>query len=501
MKIVFAERKLPGRGALIVTALDGKTLGRTASGLDRSSRGAIGRAMAASRFAGKCGEILVMPAIAGIDAAPVVLVGLGKPEEFDLRGAEKAGAEALAAVDRAGAAEASFIVDRPARSPLDVGTMAARIGLGAKLRHYRFDKYLTRQKPEEKSVLARFAILSDDPAAAKRAHAPLIATADAVYAVRDLVSEPSNIIFPRSFAGQARKLARLGVKVEVLGRKAMQDLGMGALLGVAQGSDHEPQLVVMRWNGDRRAKAEGPVALIGKGVTFDSGGISIKPAQGMEDMKWDMAGAAAVYGAVHALAARRAKVNVVGLVGLVENMPSGTAQRPGDIVHSHSGQTIEVINTDAEGRLVLADVMSYCQARFKPRAMVDLATLTGAIIIALGDAYAGMFSTDDALADRLAEAGKAVGERVWRMPLDDSYDELLKSEAADMRNVTRGREAGSATAAQFLKRFVNKGVPWAHLDIAGVAWSKKDKASVPAGATAWGVRLLEQFVAKHFERR
>jgi leucyl aminopeptidase len=500
MKIVFSERKLPARGALIVTALAGKTLGRAAAGLDRGAGGAIGRAMAASRFSGKCGEILVIPSLAGSAAAPVVLVGLGKAAEFDLLAAEKAGAEALAAADRGGASEATFVVDRPAGTRADVGTMAARIAFGARLRRYRFDKYRTRQKPEEKSSLERFTVVSDDPSAAKRAYVPLAATAAAVYAARDLVSEPSNVIYPKAFAAEARKLARLGVKVEVLGRNAMRDLGMGALLGVGQGSDHEPQLVVMRWAGDPRGKSRGPVALIGKGVTFDTGGISIKPAQGMEDMKWDMAGAAAVYGAVHALAARKAKVNVVGMVGLVENMPSSTAQKPGDIVRSYSGQTIEVINTDAEGRLVLADVMSYCQARFKPAVMVDLATLTGAIIVSLGDAYAGMFATDDTLADRLAEAGKAVGERLWRMPLDESYDELLKSEAADMRNVTRGREAGSATAAQFLKRFVDAGVPWAHLDIAGVAWSKKDRASVPAGATAWGVRLLEQFIAKHYER-
>jgi len=501
MRIVFAERKIPDRGALVLTVTADKTLGRTAMALDRASGHALSKAVAATRFSGKCGEVLVVPALASVAAAPLILVGLGKAEDVDRLAAEKAGAEALAAADRSGAAAATFAIDRPAGARIKADEMAERVAFAARLRRYRFEKYRTRQRPEEKSALARFTVACDDPAAARRLFARGNTTADAVYAVRDLVSEPANAIGPKAFASQARKLARLGVKVEVLGRARMESLGMGALLGVGQGSVQEPQLVVMQWLGDRRGKSGAPVALIGKGVTFDTGGISIKPAQGMEDMKWDMAGAAAVYGTIYSLAARKAKANVVGLVGLVENMPSGTAQRPGDIVRSHSGQTIEVINTDAEGRLVLADAMSYCQSRFKPRVMVDVATLTGAIIISLGDAYAGLFSNDDTLAKQLTDAGAAVGENLWRMPLDASYDEALKSEAADMRNVTRGREAGSATAAQFLKRFVDPGVAWAHLDIAGVAWSKKDRGTVPAGATAWGVRLLDELVAAHYESR
>ncbi len=253
----------------------------------------------------------------------------------------------------------------------------------------------------------------------------------------------------------------------------------------------------MQWKGNPKAK-DAPLAILGKGVTFDTGGISIKPAAGMEDMKWDMAGAGVVIGLMKALAGRKAKVNVVGLVGLVENMPSGSAQRPGDIVTSMSGQTIEVLNTDAEGRLVLADVLWYCQDRFKPRFMIDLATLTGAIIIALGHEHAGLFSNNDELADRLAVAGKAVGELVWRMPLADAYDRQLDSDAADVKNISGGRDAGSITAAQFLQRFVNK-TPWAHLDIAGTAWSKKDAPTVPKGATAFGVRLLERFIAEYYE--
>jgi leucyl aminopeptidase len=311
------------------------------------------------------------------------------------------------------------------------------------------------------------------------------------------VAEPANVIYPETLAEQACTLERYGVAVEVLDEGAMRELGMGALLGVAQGSARPPRLVVMQWHG-AGAHQPAPLAFIGKGVTFDTGGISIKPAAGMGDMKWDMAGSAVVIGLMRLLAARKAKVNAVGIVGLVENMPSGTAQRPGDIVTSMSGQTIEVLNTDAEGRLVLADAMWYCQDRFKPALMIDLATLTGAVIVALGHNNAGLFANDDELADRLIAAGKAVGEEVWRLPLADAYDRDLESDAADVKNIGGGRAAGSITAAQFLQRFVNK-VPWAHLDIAGMAWSSKDAPTVPKGATAFGVRLLDRFVARHHE--
>ena len=334
--------------------------------------------------------------------------------------------------------------------------------------------------------------------AAKTAFAPLDRIADGVYLTRDLVSEPANVIHPESLAEECRKLADLGVDVEVLGEKQMKKLGMGALLGVGQGSDRESQLVVMRWMGAKDKEAA-PLALIGKGVCFDTGGISIKPAAGMEEMKWDMAGAGAVIGAMKALAGRQAKANVVGIVGLVENMPSGTAQRPGDVVTSASGQTIEVINTDAEGRLVLADALWYAREHFKPKAMVDLATLTGAIIISLGNDYAGLFSNNDQFSAKIEAAGKAAGEQVWRLPMGESYDKQLKSDIADMKNVG-GREGGSITAAQFLKRFVGD-TPWAHIDIAGTAWSKKDAATCPKGATAFGVRLLDALVAEGYEEK
>jgi leucyl aminopeptidase len=340
-------------------------------------------------------------------------------------------------------------------------------------------------------------VLSANSAGAKRVYQKLEKIADGVFLTRDLVSEPANILYPATLAAQAKTLAALGVAVEILDEKKMKKLGMGSLLGVGQGSLRPSRLVVMQWKGNPKAK-DAPLAILGKGVTFDTGGISIKPAAGMEDMKWDMAGAGVVIGLMKALAGRKARVNVVGMVGLVENMPSGAAQRPGDIVTSMSGQTIEVLNTDAEGRLVLADVLWYCQDRFKPRFMIDLATLTGAIIIALGHEHAGLFSNNDELAERLAAAGKAVGEALWRMPLGEAYDRQLDSDAADVRNIGGGRDAGSITAAQFLQRFVNK-TPWAHLDIAGTAWSKKDAPTVPKGATAFGVRLLERFIADHYE--
>jgi leucyl aminopeptidase len=317
---------------------------------------------------------------------------------------------------------------------------------------------------------------------------------------RDLVSEPANIIYPESFAERARtELEPLGVKVEILDEAAMRDLGMGALLGVAQGSAREARLLVMTWDGTGGATAK-PLVFVGKGVTFDTGGISIKPAAGMEDMKWDMGGAGAVVGAMRALAGRKAKSHVVGICGLVENMPDGKAQRPGDVVTSMSGQTIEVINTDAEGRLVLCDAIWYAQERFEPDTIVDLATLTGAIIISLGHEHAGMFTNDDELARRLVASGLASGDKLWRFPLGDAYDKLIESPIADMKNVGP-RDAGSITAAQFIKRFVKDGVKWAHLDIAGMVWAAKPAALWDKGATGYGVRLLDQFVEDYHEAK
>jgi leucyl aminopeptidase len=373
---------------------------------------------------------------------------------------------------------------------------AADIGLGARLRAYRFDRYKTRQKEgDEGTPKIKLSLGVAEAAAVRRAWRSREAVGEGVVLARDLVNEPPNVLYPEEFARRAQELKELGLVVEVLDEKALRKLGMRALLGVSQGSRREPRVVVMRWNGGRRGAA--PLAFIGKGVTFDSGGISIKPAASMEDMKGDMAGAACVVGLMRALAMRKAKVNVVGAIGCVENMPDGNAQRPGDIVTSLSGQTIEIINTDAEGRLVLGDVLWYVKDRFKPQFMLDLATLTGAIIVALGQEHAGLFTNDDTLAERLRQAGEATGERVWRMPLAPEYDKLIDSKFADMKN-TGGRFGGSITAAQFLQRFVET-TPWVHLDIAGTGFASPQSDINKSWGSGWGVRLLDAMVAEHYE--
>ncbi len=486
LDVAFAQAVLPQAGTLILPLPEGAELHGLAAAADEATGGAIARALAAAEFKGGKGKTCTILA-PGAGLARVLAVGLGKPAELTPHRGEDAGGAAIAA--GAGQAEAAVAADL-----LDPA-QAAAFALGAVLRAYRFDRYRTKEKPEDKPRLKTLSVLTQAADAAGAAFAPLAKTAAGVFLTRDLVSEPANVLNPAEFADRCRALAALGLEVEVMGPAELRALGFGALLGVAQGSANEPRMVVMRWNGG--APGARPVAFIGKGVTFDTGGISIKGAGGMEDMKWDMAGAGTVTGLMAALAGRGAHVNAVGLIGLVENMPSGTAQRPGDVVKSYSGQTIEVINTDAEGRLVLADVLWYCQKMFDPVFMVDLATLTGAIIVALGHENAGMFANDDALAGRLEAAGKAVGEPVWRMPLGEAYDEQIKSAIADMKNVG-GRPGGSITAAQFLQRFV-AGKPWAHLDIAGMAWSSKDTACTPKGATAFGVRLLDRLVAEHYE--
>jgi leucyl aminopeptidase len=498
IKITFADVTMPKGGTLVVGVLAGRALLATGQAVERLADGALSRAMKASRFKGERGQWLEIPQPQGLKADRVLLAGLGSADKVDLAVFESVGGEAARRVAAVGDKAIAFAVDAvPGARSLVAADAAAHLAYGARLGSYRFDKYHTKVKPEDKPVLDSVLVMGGDAAGARRAWRSLEAVAAGVEFTRNLVTEPANIIYPASLAAECRKLTRLGVKVEVLGEAQMKRLGMGALLGVGQGSVRESQLVVMRWTGGPRNSA--PVAFIGKGVCFDTGGISIKPAGGMEEMKWDMAGAGAVIGTMMALAGRKAKVNAVGVVGLVENMPSGNAQRPGDVVTSMSGQTIEVLNTDAEGRLVLADAMWYTQERFKPKFMVDLATLTGAIIISLGHEHAGLFSNDDTLSERLTVAGKAEGEKLWRMPMGEAYDKTLKSPIADMQNIAGpGAGAGSITAAQFLQRFVNK-VPWAHLDIAGTAWSKADKATVPKGATGFGVRLLDRLVRDHYE--
>jgi leucyl aminopeptidase len=476
--------------AIAVLVFEGPVLSAAAEALDGQTSGAVSRAVA-GRFKGAKGQLVELVAPANLHAGHLLLVGAGPMDKFDAAAAEAAGAEAYKALKTSGATtlELRFSDATPA--------LLAQAAFGVRLASYRFDKYLTREKPEKKPSIQTTVIVADDSDAVSAAFAPLSALAEGVAFTRDLVSEPANILYPDEFAQRVKALERLGLEVEILDEPAMEKLGMGSLLGVGQGSVRDSRLVVAQWKGATDPDAQ-PIAFVGKGVCFDTGGISIKPAEGMEDMKWDMGGAGAVAGLMYALAARKAKVNAVGILGLVENMPDGNAQRPGDIVTSMSGQTIEVINTDAEGRLVLADAIWYCQDRFKPKFMLDLATLTGAIIIALGNDYAGLFSNNDELSAKLTAAGAAEGENLWRMPLPPQYEKQLDSLGADMKNIG-GRPAGSITAALFIQRFVN-GLPWAHLDIASVAWSKpSSKAVTPDGASGFGVRLLNRLVAEGYE--
>jgi len=499
MKISFAEFEPSTVGAVVVVGVwEEGVLTPPARQLDEASGGAIARALAASpRFRGKRNELVPVVGPANLPVSRIVIAGLGKPEAADSRALEDLGGTLVAHLNGVGATTATFAIDIGGSAGVAPASALAHLAFGAALRSYRFDKYRTTERPERKPTLAELTIAGPDADEARHAYRDLAAAAEAVAFTRDLVSEPANVLYPETLAERAAGLSTAGLDVEILDEDRMRELGMNAILGVAQGSVRPPRLVVMRWNGG--AEGAAPLAFVGKGVTFDTGGISIKPAAGMGEMKWDMAGAGMVIGLMRLLAARTAKVNAVGVVGLVENMPSGSAQRPGDIVTSMSGQTIEVLNTDAEGRLVLADALWYCQDRFKPALMIDLATLTGAIVVALGHDHAGLFANNDELAERLVAAGKAVGEKLWRLPLDDSYNRAIDSDAADVKNIAGDRAAGSIIGAQFVQRFVNK-VPWAHLDIAGVAWSKKDAPTVPKGATAFGVLLLDRFVSDYYEK-
>jgi len=495
MQLAFTSRDLPDSGALVVGVLADGQLTEAARQADRATGGAVSRALeAAGRFHGKVRQIQEILAPGG-GLSRVVLLGLGTAEELTETAWEKLGGELAAKLNALGEDTATVVVDAVAGAPVDVATAAARLAHGARLRGYRFDRYKTREGEESAPTLSRLNLAVEAADAARDQHAGLDRVADGVFHTRDLVSEPANVLSPEQLAEECHKLGELGVEVEILDAERMQKLGMGALLAVAQGSQRAPRLVVMRWNGAGGSTT--PLAVVGKGVCFDSGGISIKPAGGMEDMKWDMGGAGVTIGLMKALAGRAAAVDVVGVVGLVENMPSGSAYRPGDVVTAMSGQTIEVINTDAEGRLVLADALWYTQETYRPHTIVDLATLTGGILVALGKVTAGLFSNDDDLAYRLYTAGRRVDEPVWRLPLGESYDQDVNSDIADMKNTGEGRNASSIAAAQFLQRHIQPEVRWAHLDIAGVTWASKPSPVVPKGGTGFGVRLLDRFVAEN----
>ena len=498
MRTAFAAATLPASGTWVVLATSDGTLGSTGAELDRRAGGALARALQDASGNFKRGEAIDLRYPAGGELDRVVVLSLGKPEEASRYDLESLGGSLAVRLKGMRVREASVAVEVIGELKASAQELAISLATGASLRNYRFDKYRTTKEPDEdqSEELAQLTLHLDEPAAEAAWNAAAAVIAGVTHG-RDLVTEPANVLSPEAFAEACRELGpALGLEVEVHDRAALERLGMKALLGVSQGSAREPRVATLRWSGGARDQA--PVALVGKGVCFDSGGLSLKPAAGMEEMKWDMGGAAAVFGAMKALAGRKAKANVVGVLGLTENMPSGTAQRPGDVITSMAGLTIEVVNTDAEGRLVLADVLHYAKERFKPQAIVDLATLTGAMIVALGHEQAGLFTPDDELAQRIQAAGAAVGERVWRMPLGDDYAKHIKSDIADIKNVGRERQAGATAGAVFLQRFVGD-VPWAHIDIAGTAWSKEDRALAPKGATGYGIRLLERLIADHYE--
>jgi len=489
MQIEFAGSRPSGDFALVFPSAGKNRPGMETLGDDKAIAEA---ALKRQRFDGDSGSVAELFVEDGGSLRRVLVVGIGGDSPVE-QAAEKIGGTAVARLLTSG--ETHAVIDL---TGLDFDAdAAARVALAAALRSWRYDRYRTTLKDKQKPTLKKVTVVGGGEGAADRWRKRWQPVYEGVDFTRGLVTEPANIIYPESFVERCRELSKLGIEMEVLNGEQMKKLGMGALLGVAQGSVRDPRLLVLRWNGGKQGEA--PVAFVGKGVTFDTGGISIKPAQGMEAMKWDMGGAGAVVGAFKALALRKAKANVVGICGLVENMPGGNAQRPGDVVTTMSGQTVEVINTDAEGRLVLADALTYVQRNYKPTTVVDLATLTGAILISLGHEFGGLFTPDDELAAKLLKAGQESGDKLWRMPLAEPFDRMIDSQIADVKNVGP-REGGSITAAQFIKRFVENGTKWAHLDIAGMVWADKAGTTYDKGATGFGVRLIDQFVADNLEK-
>jgi leucyl aminopeptidase len=500
----FAGKTAPADGVVVVFAEEGPKLSAKAQALDKTSKGVLSKAAKITDFKGKKEQTVDLIAPQGLKFARLVLVGMDKASAYSSEDWLNLGGTVRGLLSGREAPNAHIFLETGSGDvkPADVVSFA----LGAQLRGYTFKKYKSaaqkkngKRTKTNKQTLKKIVVHCADPKAVSKAFAPDRAIAQGVTLARDLVNEPANVLGPAEFAARAKTLSKRGVQVEVLGPAALRKLGMNALLAVGQGSARPSHVVVMQWKGGG-VKGGEPIAIVGKGVTFDTGGISLKPAAGMEEMKGDMAGAACVVGLIDELAARKAKVNAVGIIGLVENMPGGNAQRPGDVVTAMSGQTVEVLNTDAEGRMVLADCLWFAQERFKPKAVINLATLTGAVMVALGKEHAGLFSNNDKLANWLIEAGKATGEKLWRLPLGPKYDKLIDSKVADIKN-TGGKWGGSISAAQFLQRFIKEKMPWAHLDIAGTAMSSVDSEINRSWGSGFGVRLLDRLIAQHYERQ
>ena len=486
MQIHFTQ-DLPTEARLLAQVVD---QGKLPDGMEATIRDGAD----AARFKGQVGRVFESFVERGGKTRRLALAGAGEPEsEKRIANLEKAGAALTAKFLRSGEKEIALDVSRSNLSAEE----AAAVVMGIRLRAWHLDNYRTKLKDDQRVTLETVHVVGA-PEGIEDAWRRSEAVAEGVEFTRELVTEPANIIYPKSFVERCKeRFAGTGAELVVLDEAQMEELGMGALLGVGQGSERDSYILAIRWNGGD--ESEQPVAFVGKGVTFDTGGISLKPGPGMGDMKWDMGGAGAVAGAMLALTKRKAKANVVGVVGLVENMPDGNAQRPGDVVTSMSGQTIEVLNTDAEGRLVLCDALHWTQKKFNPRLIVDFATLTGAIIISLGREHGGLFANNDELATDILAAGKKSGDEMWRLPIGPAYDKLINSPIADMKNVGP-RDAGSITAAQFLARFIEDGTPWAHCDIAGMVWDEKPGATWDKGATGFGVRLMDQYIADFAEK-
>lgn len=498
MKFLFSQNAAKENAAIAVGCFNNKKLTVTAEKIDLLTEGLLTASLQQSRFEGKKGETLSILAPKNLKASRIIVFGLGEERDITLKNLQDIGGALYAEMKGSLAEELQINVKGMQTSSVSTSEIGTHIASGLLLRSWNFNKYHTKDAKKSKTSLATITVSTDDDSKAETIFKSLESVANGVFFTRDMVTEPANFLYPASMAQRIEsELKPLGVTVEVLGLSELKKLGMGAILGVGQGSVNEPKVVVMQWNGG--SKDQKPLAFVGKGVTFDTGGINLKTGgANIEDMKYDMAGAGVVAGLMKSLAGRKAKINAVGVVSLVENMPSGTAIRPSDVLTSMSGQTIEVLNTDAEGRLVLSDALWYTQDRFKPQLMIDLATLTGAIVIALGDLHAGLFSNNDDLAQKLLSTGLKTGEALWRLPLSEAYDKEIDSTIADVKNVGAGRKAGSIAGAQFLQRFVNN-VPWAHLDIAGVAWAEKPLPTAEKGATAFGVRLLDMFVQDFYE--
>ena len=503
LDITFAAFNAATEPTTAVLAAQDQPQGARFKDIDHKAGGAIAKALAAADFKGRARSAVEILAPAKTDISRLIVVGAGKIADLTDNDLVMLGGYALGQIAARKCVAASLVVDLEG---LPHGAdAAAQIAAGAVLRHYNFTKYLTKKPTSDNGgdattqsdTLKRLVVHCAEPDKARVAFARHQAVANGVMLARDLVNEPANVLGPVEFAEHVKELEAFGVEVEILDVPALTDLKMGCLLAVGQGSVRPSRVCVMQWHGAKSKRAK-PICFVGKGVVFDTGGISIKPAAGMEDMKGDMGGAACVTGLMRALAERKANVNAIGIIGCVENMPSGSAIRPGDIVRSMSGQTVEILNTDAEGRLVLADVLWYAQERFKPKFVIDLATLTGAIMVALGKEYAGLYSNDEKLAAEIQDASKATGEKVWRMPLDKAYDKMIDSKNADVKNIG-GRWGGACTAAQFIQRFI-KDTPWAHLDVAGTAMDATRNDINQSWGSGWGVRLLDRMVADKHEK-